>query len=510
MTQQHPKPVVLCILDGWGHSEDVSHNAIRSARTPAWDALLRECPNSLIATSGLDVGLPDGQMGNSEVGHMSIGSGRIVMQDLPKIDAAVRDGSLAKNPNLLTFIEALKKSGGDCHLMGLASDGGVHAHIRHIIALADAVTKQGVRVWVHAFTDGRDTAPESAKKFIPELEKALSGMKNAAIAVVSGRYYAMDRDNRWERVQLAYDAMVSAAAPKKTSATQAVKDSHAANAADEFIKPVVIGDYKGMKDGDGVLMANFRADRARQLLTTLLDEKFTGFARARHVKFAAALGMVEYSEALNKLLPAMYPPEKLNAILGEVISAAGLKQLRMAETEKYAHVTFFFNGGREDTFPGEERILVPSPKVATYDLKPEMSAPEVTEKLVAAIRSGTFDLIVVNYANTDMVGHTGIEEAARRAVEAVDVALGAVREAVDEVGGVLLITADHGNAETMVDPLTKDRHTQHTTGPVPLVVAGVDDITLANGRLCDIAPTVLGIMGLAQPKEMTGVNLIKA
>lgn len=500
-----PKPVVLVILDGWGESHGGSHDAIALAHTPNWDALTHEFPCARINASELHVGLPEGQMGNSEVGHMNIGSGRVVMQDLPRIDAAIADGSLVNNPKLLAYIHALKQTGGACHLMGLFSDGGVHAHVAHIRALADIVTCHGVKVFVHAFLDGRDTPPQSTLEYFKTWQAA-------PIATVSGRYYAMDRDNRWDRVGFAYHALVCADGARHSSAEAAIHASYAAGKTDEFVLPCVVGDYAGMRNGDGILMANFRADRAREILTALLEEKFDGFARTRVVHPAAALGMVEYSSALNARMAALFPPEALNDIFGEVVARAGLTQLRIAETEKYAHVTFFFNGGREEEFAGEERILVPSPKVATYDLKPEMSAPEVTEKLLVAIASERFDVMVVNYANTDMVGHTGNVPAAVKAVEAVDACLGKLTQAVLAKGGALLITADHGNAEMMFDHATAQAHTAHTLNLVPALLVheslrGKKPV-LREGKLADIAPTLLAWLGLPKPSAMTGEALL--
>lgn len=504
------KPIVICILDGWGHREDTEHNAILEANAPFLKKLY-EYPHSLLETSGLAVGLPEGQMGNSEVGHMNIGSGRVVMQSLPMIDLAIEDGSLAKMPELVEQISALKKNGGTCHLLGLVSDGGVHSHQAHIAAMAKILAQNGIPVAIHAFTDGRDTPPASAQGFIKQLEGDISDLKNAAIATVSGRYYAMDRDNRWDRVQLAYDAMVAAAGQNHPSARTAIDASYASGKNDEFILPCTIGDYKGMKDGDGVIMVNFRADRVRQTLDAMLNPEFSGFKRSKIIKFTCPIGITEYSSDLNRFISTIFKPVELNNILGEIIANKGMQQLRIAETEKYAHVTFFFNGGREELFKGEERILVPSPKVATYDLQPEMSAVEVTDKLLEAIDSGKFDLLVVNYANTDMVGHTGLEGAAIKAVETVSKCLERVVATVEKHGGKILITADHGNCEQMVDDDGHTPHTAHTTNPVPLILAGagVSGIKLENGRLCDIAPTVLSLMGIAQPAEMTGNNLIK-
>ncbi|NBX02931.1 MAG: 2,3-bisphosphoglycerate-independent phosphoglycerate mutase [Alphaproteobacteria bacterium] len=458
-----PKPVVLAILDGWGHREELDSNAIAAAKTPAWDALLANYPHGLINASELHVGLPTGQMGNSEVGHMNIGSGRVLMQELPKIDAALADGSLAKKPAFVEFVSALSRwerdgasrgegssiqqeksphpnplPGGEgipvVHVMGLLSDGGVHSHQAHIIAMCKLLSAAGLKVCVHVFTDGRDTPPQSAQGYLGELEGEIVNFPNVKIATVSGRFYAMDRDNRWDRVQKAYDAMVSAVGARFELAEEAIEASYTAGKNDEFVAPSIIGDYAGMKDGDGVFMVNFRSDRVREMLTAMLDPEFKEFTPAQKNTFSAALGMTEYSSKLAPFIPALFPPEPLTNILGEVVANAGLKQLRIAETEKYAHVTFFFNGGREALFAGEERILVPSPKVATYDLQPEMSAPEVTDKLVAAIEADTFDLIVVNYANTDMVGHTGNVPAAIKAVEAVDFCLGRVLEAVQKKG----------------------------------------------------------------------------
>mgnify|MGYP001236302581 CR=1 FL=1 len=509
-----PRPVVLCILDGWGSNERREDNAIALARTPVWDSLMRECPHALIDASELDVGLPEGQMGNSEVGHMNLGAGRVVMQDLPRIDSAIRSGELAANPALLEVIDRLKRSGGTCHLMGLLSPGGVHSHQNHIAELARIISRSGVKVAVHAFLDGRDTPPSSARNYLADFEKAIADLPGVSIATISGRYYAMDRDNRWDRVALAYDALVEAKGLRAETADGAIEAAYGRGETDEFVKPTIVDGYAGMQDGDGLVMANFRADRVRQILTALLDPDFPassgGFERSRVVKFAAAAGMTEYSEQLNRFLVTLFPPEQLSDTLGEIVAKAGLKQLRIAETEKYAHVTFFFNGGEERMFPGEDRILVPSPKVATYDLKPEMSAFEVTDKLVEAIESGKYDFIVVNYANTDMVGHSGDLAATIKAVEAVDTCLGRLRDATTKAGGALLITADHGNAETMRDPVTGGIQTAHTLNRVPVVLFNAPvACTLADGRLADIAPTVLTLLGLPQPAAMTGKSLIR-
>ena len=505
---KRPKPVVLCILDGWGHRPQTDHNAVEQAVTPNWHALLRDCPHALIDASELHVGLPEGQMGNSEVGHMNLGAGRVVMQDLPRIDQAIVSGELAQNPQLRDFIARLKQSGGICHLMGLLSPGGVHSHQNHLIALAKIIDAAGVKVALHGFLDGRDTPPSSAKQYVAEVAAAIAGHPGIFFATIGGRYFAMDRDKRWERVELAYDAFFGAAPYRAASAQEAVVAAYAREETDEFVKPTLIDGFRGIQDGDGLLMGNFRADRARQILTTLLDPAFDGFARKRIAKFAAVLGLVEYSSALAKLMPCVFPPAELTETLGEVVAKAGLKQLRIAETEKYAHVTFFFNGGEERLFPGEERILVPSPKVATYDLRPEMSAYEVTDKLVAAIAADSFDLVVVNFANTDMVGHSGDLAAAIKAVEAVDCCLGRLRAAVEAKGGALLITADHGNAETMQDPVTGEPHTAHTLNRVPVIVLGAGQRRVVDGKLADVAPTLLDLMGLPKPAAMTGHSLL--
>jgi 2,3-bisphosphoglycerate-independent phosphoglycerate mutase len=505
------RTVVLCILDGWGIRAEREWNAIAQANLPVWNRLLREAPHARIATSGKDVGLPDGQMGNSEVGHMNIGAGRIAVPDLPRIDNAIIDGSLATAPKLLALIDTLKKSGGAMHLMGLLSDGGVHSHQDHMAAVAKTVAQAGVKVAIHAFLDGRDTPPKSAQGFRAAFEKSIAGVPGVAFATVGGRYYAMDRDKRWERVALAYQALTVAEGEHAVSAEAAIEAAYAAGLTDEFVKPTAIGGYAGMKDGDGLFFANFRADRAREILTALLDPMFDGFARPFLPRFAATLGMVDYSDALKTFIPSLFAPVRYAMTLGETVSKAGLKQLRIAETEKYAHVTFFLNGGEEAVFAGEDRILVPSPKVATYDLKPEMSAPEVTDRLVEAIGSGQYGLIVVNFANGDMVGHTGILPAAIKAAETLDAALGRLETAVNKTGGVMLVTADHGNLEEMMDPASGQPHTQHTTGPVPLVAVGpaARGLALSDGRLADLAPTVLHLMGLKQPAEMTGRVLVR-
>jgi len=515
MTEQRantgiPKPVVLCILDGWGERSESDNNAIAIGSTPVWDRMVKSYPTGRLNASAQEVGLPEGQMGNSEVGHMNLGAGRVVMQDLPRIDQAVSDGSLAKNEALVDFIAALKKSGGACHLMGLLSPGGVHSMQRHMVALAETVTQAGVPVVLHAFLDGRDTPPSSAKDYMDDFLEEVKYFPCFSVGTVSGRYYAMDRDNRWERVVKAYDAMVCGEGERADHAMTAIENSYAAETTDEFVLPTVIDGYQGMHDGDGLLMANFRADRAREILTTLVDPAFHGFERKKTVDWATKLGMVEYSTDLSAHLGALFAPVQLSNIFGQVIAEKGMTQLRIAETEKYAHVTFFFNGGEEQVFKGEERILIPSPKVATYDLQPAMSAPEVTDKLVEAIGSGKFDVIIVNYANGDMVGHTGILEAALEAAATVDESLGRLEEAITQAGGTMLITADHGNCEQMLDAETGQPHTAHTLNPVPTVLVNPPAWAsgLSEGRLADVAPTLLHLLGVEQPSEMTGKSLI--
>ncbi len=506
------RPVVLCILDGWGHRSERTDNAILQARTPNWNRFIAECPHALLQASELFVGLPMGQMGNSEVGHMNIGAGRVVMQDLPRIDAAIADGSLAANPRLADFIAGLTASGGTAHLLGLLSPGGVHAHQDHITALARLLAASGVPVAVHALLDGRDTPPRSARDYLAKFLADTRDTPEVRIATVGGRYYAMDRDQRWDRVETAYRALVDAEGESAADPLSAIERGYAAGQSDEFLRPTIIAEYPGMRAGDGVIVANFRADRIREILGALLDPDFTGFPRRRTVPFAAALGMTEYSAALGRFLATLFPPEALTETLGEVVARAGLTQLRIAETEKYAHVTFFFNGGREEPFPGEARILVPSPRVATYDLAPAMSAIEVTDRLIAAIAAQSFDVIVLNYANTDMVGHSGDIAATIKAVETVDSCLGRLAAAVESAGGTMLVTADHGNAEMMRDPATHQPYTAHTTNPVPVLLihppTGIGG--LADGRLADIAPTLLALLGLAQPAAMTGRNLLLA
>jgi 2,3-bisphosphoglycerate-independent phosphoglycerate mutase len=446
-------------------------------------------------------------MGNSEVGHLNIGAGRVVLQDLPRINAAIDAGELAKAPALRKLIASLRNSRGVCHLIGLVSPGGVHSQQDHGAALAQVLASANVTSLVHVITDGRDTPPEAAADYVARFSAQLP--RKATIGTVSGRYYAMDRDNRWDRIAKAYQALVEAEGRHFPDALAAIADAHQHKLGDEFILPSVIGNYRGMHDGDGLLCFNFRADRVRQILAALLDPKFQAFERSRFVHFAAATGMTQYSEELDKLLDTIVAPLSLPNVLGAAVAQAGRTQLRMAETEKYAHVTYFLNGGDEHQFAGEDRILVPSPKVATYDLQPEMAASELTDRAVAAIDGGRYDLIVLNYANPDMVGHTGKLDAAIEAVEAVDTGLGRIVEAIRRAGGALLVTADHGNCELMRDPQTGGPHTSHTTNPVPVVLLDGGDVTLAEGRLADIAPTLLDLMDLPKPAEMTGRTLIR-
>jgi 2,3-bisphosphoglycerate-independent phosphoglycerate mutase len=497
---------MLVVLDGCGWREDEADNAVRLARTPTFDRLWQEGPRAFLKTSGLDVGLPDGQMGNSEVGHLNIGAGRVVMQDLPRIDQAVADGSIC---NLLAgsgLVAKVKATGGTVHILGLVSPGGVHSHQDHAAALARCLAAAGVPAVVHAFTDGRDTPPQSAGDDLARLAKALPA--GVPIATVCGRYFAMDRDKRWERVEQAYDLLVEGKGAPFPTPAAAIEAAYAAGKFDEFVPASVMDGYRGMKDGDALLCINFRADRAREILQALLHADFTGFRRSAVRRFCAAAGLASYGETLDPFMATLFPRQELTMGLGETVAKAGRTQVRMAETEKYPHVTYFFSGGREQPYAGEDRILVPSPKVATYDLQPEMSAPELTEKAVAAIRSGKYDLVVLNFANPDMVGHTGSLEAAIKAVETVDSGLGAIAGAVADLGGALLVTADHGNCELMRDPDTGGPHTSHTTNPVPVLLAGRPGARLRDGRLADLAPTLLALMELPQPPEMTGRSLL--
>ncbi len=501
------RPAMLAILDGWGWREEPQDNAVLLADTPNFDLAWNGNPHALLDASGADVGLPSGQMGNSEVGHLNIGAGRVVMQDLMRIAHDFATGEIETTPAFVNLLSALRASNGVCHLLGLVSDGGVHSHVDHLVALAVILDKAGLHSLVHIFTDGRDTPPRSAAEFVRELATRLPA--SAAIATVTGRYYAMDRDKRWERVSAAYAALAEGEGDQFADAVAAIEASYAADVSDEFVKPCVIGGYAGMRDGDALLSFNFRSDRVRELLSALLDPAFAGFPRKRTLRFAAAVGMADYGEDISRFMQTILTPKDLRDVLGAVVSRADRTQLRMAETEKFPHVTYFLNGGAEEPYPGEDRIMVPSPKVATYDLQPEMSALELTNKAVEAIESEKYDLIVLNFANPDMVGHTGSLPAAIRAVETVDGCLGRLVAAIDKVGGALLVTADHGNCEVMRDPVTGQPHTAHTTNRVPVILLGVPGANIADGRLADLAPTLLALMGLDQPAEMTGTSLIR-
>ena len=502
-----PKPVVLCILDGWGLSETAVGNAPLLARTPNFDRAMATCPNATLITHGLDVGLPQGQMGNSEVGHLNIGAGRIIEMDLRRVDRAIDTGTFNTLPGVRRFADAVRASGGTAHLLGVLSDGGVHSHIQHMIAAARALTEAGIAVAIHAFTDGRDVAQISARSYLESLEDALP--EGAYIATVSGRYYAMDRDNRWERVAIAYRAIAQGDGYKAATAAEAIENAYGKGRTDEFIKPRVLGDYAGMKDGDGLLCLNFRADRAREILAAFADPAFDDFHTGTRPHFAIVSGFTEYSSAHKHYMDCIFPDEAPDNTLSIWVAKQGRTQFHIAETEKYPHVTFFLNGGRETPEPGEDRYMAQSPRVATYDLQPEMSAPEVTDHLIGAIEA-QYDLIIVNYANPDMVGHSGDLAAAIAACEAVDTALGRVMTALEQAGGAMIVTSDHGNCETMIDPMTGTPHTAHTTNPVPvLLIGGPDGAVLADGRLCDLAPTLLSLMDLELPAEMTGHSLIR-
>lgn len=502
------KPVLLCILDGWGIGEDNENNTITQATLPNWNNLWHNHPKTLLNASEQFVGLPKGQMGNSEVGHMNIGSGRPVRQLLPRINESIDSGEFAKNIQLQQFITSLKQSGGDCHLLGIASNGGVHGHIEHIKTLMNIFSEASIKTWLHMFTDGRDVEPNSALEsgFINDLQDLCDNLDCVNFATVGGRYYGMDRDNNWDRVEHSYNAMTAGVGFEAHNAVDAVEKAYMRGESDEFIKPSIVDGYNGMAANDGVMMTNYRPDRARQIMQAFTMQEFNGFKRK--IQTFNALGVADYwSEDCPLTVPAMFLLEKLQYTLGEVIADANLKQLRIAETEKYNHVTYFLSGANS-TFTGEERILIPSPKVATYDLQPEMSAYEVTEKLVEAINSSEYDFIAVNYANPDMVGHTGNMKAAIEAIEAVDKCLGNLCNAITGQGGIMLITADHGNVEIMQDKNGKP-HTQHTTNLVPLIAYGYDKQLNKDGALCDIAPTIIDILGIEKPKAMTGKSLIK-
>ncbi len=505
------KLTMLMILDGFGENENENANAVKLANTPNIDRLMKTCPTTNMYTSGLNVGLPDGQMGNSEVGHTNIGAGRIVYQELTRITKSIEDGDFFSNPEFIKAIENCKKYGSKLHIMGLLSDGGVHSHIRHIFGLLELAKRKDFEdVYVHCFMDGRDTPPASGESYVSELEEKMKEKGVGKIASISGRFYAMDRDKRWERIEKAYKALVEGEGEKAVSSVSAVEDSYQKETFDEFILPTVItnGEEPVATIGkhDSVIFFNFRPDRAREITRTLVDKEFKEFETRKDLDLYYVC-MTSYDETMPNVHIA-FKKEELKNTFGEYISKQGLTQLRIAETEKYAHVTFFFNGGEEKQYEGEDRILVPSPKVETYDLQPEMSAPEVTEKVLEAINSKKYDCIILNYANPDMVGHTGSLEAAIKAIETVDECVGRVVEAAQNTQGVLLITADHGNAEQMVDYKTGEPHTAHTTNPVPLILIGMENAKLKEGKLADLAPTMLEIMGLEKPQEMTGESII--
>lgn len=503
------QPLALIILDGFGCREETKGNAIAAARTPHLDHLMACCPHTRIGASGMDVGLPDGQMGNSEVGHTNIGAGRIVYQELTRITKSFDEGEALGNPALTAAMENARRPGQALHLMGLLSDGGVHSHIRHLYGLMEMARRFAVeRVYLHCFMDGRDVPPTSGIEFIAALQQKIKELGLGQIATVSGRYYAMDRDNRWERVKLAYDAIVNGEGNKDPDPVAVMQKSYDAGVTDEFIVPTVVTEGAGIKAGDSVIFFNFRPDRARELTRALVDPDFAGFEREKGFFPLTYICMTQYDATMPNVEVA-YRPESLANTLGEYLSRLGKTQLRIAETEKYAHVTFFFNGGVEAPYEGEDRVLIPSPKVATYDLQPEMSAYAVTDEAVRRIESGRYDVIILNYANCDMVGHTGVFEAAVKAVEAVDTCLGRLLAALEKAGGRAFLTADHGNADQMADE-NGAPFTAHTTNPVPFVAIGFGDIKLrSGGRLADIAPTMLQAMGLPQPEEMTGRSLLE-
>ena len=504
------RPVVLAILDGYGISKEIKGNAVYSAKKPNLDRLNATYPTTVIHASGMDVGLPDGQMGNSEVGHTNIGAGRIVYQELTRITKSISDGDFFENEALVGACKNCADKNSSLHIMGLLSDGGVHSHIEHLFAIVELAKKQGLKnVYVHCFLDGRDVSPTSGVDFAAQLENKLSEIGVGKIATLSGRYYAMDRDNRWERVTKAYDALVYGKGETADNAVDAIKASYANDVTDEFVVPTVILENgkptATIGEGDSIVFYNFRPDRAREITRTLVDPDFDGFERKYFETYFVT--MTQYDAKMPNVHVA-FKPQKLVNTIGEYVSSKGLKQLRIAETEKYAHVTFFFNGGVEKVYDGEDRILVASPKVATYDMQPEMSAYEVTDKLLEALDTDRYDMVILNFANCDMVGHTGIMEAAIKAVETVDECIGKVADKVISMGGAIFITADHGNAEQMIDPADGSVFTAHTTNVVPLIAAGIGDVKLNEGRLADLAPTMLDVMGLDIPEEMTGKSLI--
>ena len=501
-------PIALIIMDGYGLNPETKGNAIYEAKKPYLDRYFKEYPNSKLSASGLSVGLPDGQMGNSEVGHTNIGAGRVVYQMLVKITKDIEDGTFFENTALVDAMNSAKESGKALHLMGLLSDGGVHSHQKHLVGLIEMARKMGLeKVYVHTFHDGRDVPPTSGVDFMSELVSDMERIGTGKIATISGRYYAMDRDNAWDRVEKAYNAMVLGEGKEERDPVEAIRKSYADGVTDEFIVPTVIDKEGTIKDGDSVIMFNFRPDRARQITRTFVDPDFNGFERKNGYFKLNFVCMAQYDAQMPNVSVA-YPPEQLKMTFGEYISKLGMTQLRIAETQKYAHVTFCFNGGEERQFDGEDRILIKSPDVATFDMKPEMSAPEVCDAVCKAIDEDKYDVIILNYANCDMVGHTGVMDAAVKAVETVDSCVGKMVDKLLEKGGKAIITADHGNADCLVDPETNDVFTAHTTNPVPMIVIGAGDVKVKDGKLCDLCPTMLDMMGIDKPEEMTGESLI--
>lgn len=505
-----PKPLVLMILDGVGHSETPEHNAVYAARKPVLDRLMATQPNGLISGSGMDVGLPDGQMGNSEVGHMNLGAGRVVYQDFTRVTKSIRDGDFFDNAVIGSAVDKAVADGKAVHVMGLLSDGGVHSHQDHLVAMVEMAARRGAEhIYLHAFLDGRDTPPKSAQPSLELMDSVFARLGKGRTASIIGRYFSMDRDNRWDRVQQAYELICDGKAEHAAaSALEGLEAAYARGESDEFVKATTVGSPIRVEDGDAVVFMNFRADRARELSRCFVEDGFDGFSRNRQPRLAGFVMLTQYSASIPA--PCAFPPSELHNVLGEYLAKHGKTQLRIAETEKYAHVTFFFSGGREDPFEGEERILIPSPKVATYDMQPEMSAPEVTDRIVEAIENQRFDVIIVNYANGDMVGHTGVFDAAVAAVECLDTCIGRIVEALDKVGGEALITADHGNVEQMEDESTGQAHTAHTTEPVPFIYVGKRNLRIREGGiLADVAPTMLTLMGLPVPDEMSGKSIVE-
>ncbi|MCP9337464.1 2,3-bisphosphoglycerate-independent phosphoglycerate mutase [Stutzerimonas xanthomarina] len=505
-----PKPLVLIILDGFGHSDSAEFNAIHAANKPVYDHLLSSQPHGLISGSGMDVGLPDGQMGNSEVGHMNLGAGRVVYQDFTRITKSIRDGDFFENPTICTAVDKAASAGKAVHILGLLSDGGVHSHQDHLVAMAELAAKRGAeKIYLHAFLDGRDTPPKSAQHSIELMQATFTRLGKGRVASLIGRYFAMDRDNRWDRVEQAYSLIVDGRAEHHAEyAVDGLIAAYERGESDEFVKATSIGEPVRVEDGDAVVFMNFRADRARELTRCFVEPGFSEFQRARVPALADFVMLTQYAASIPA--PSAFAPEGLTNVLGEYLANNGKTQLRIAETEKYAHVTFFFSGGREEPFAGEERILIPSPQVATYDMQPEMSAPEVTDRIVDAIENQRYDVIIVNYANGDMVGHTGVFEAAVKAVECLDTCVGRIVEALEKVGGEALITADHGNVEQMEDAMTGQAHTAHTCEPVPFIYVGKRNLTIREGGvLADVAPTMLALLGMPVPAEMTGRSIVE-